>query len=236
MQHSTRSIGHPRRLSLMAGALALALAGLAQAQTVSPPTEPSKGRAPVISSATIEYTGSGPQGTPLPNDVLTAVYAVSDPDGDAPDLAATDRTIQWLVDNVEAGPAGSKTYTVQPEDAGKVITFRLVPHTDATRTDPYQGSVTVAADLGQGGATSTQAASQLVYVTMSGDAVVATNVTATPVCVVTCGDDVGYQWLIEDAVGSGTYVEIAGATSATYRPIATEQNRNLKVRATQAAL
>lgn len=235
MQHHFRSTGHPRRLSLMAGALALALAGLAQAQTASPPTEPSKGRAPVVSSATIQYTGSGPQGALLPNDVLTATYAVSDPDGDATDTVATDRTIQWMVDNVDVGPAGSKSYTVQPEDAGKVITFRLVPHTDATKTDPSHGIVTVAADLGPGGATSTEAASRLLAVAVSGDAIVSTELVATPVCVVTCGSDIQLQWMIEDAVDAGTFSEIAGATGATYTPIASEQKRNLKVRASQAA-
>ena len=235
MQHF-RSIGHPRRLSLMAGALALALAGLAQAQTVSTPSEPAKGRAPTISAASIQYTGSGPEGALLPNDVLTASYAVSDPDGDAPDTAATDRTIQWVVDNVDVGPAGSRTYTVQPEDAGKVITFRLVPHTDATKTDPSHGSVATASDFGSGGAVSTLEASRLLLVTVSGDPVVDTRVTATPVCAVTCGSDITYQWLIEDAVASGTYTEIAGATSDNYTPLASEQKRNLKVRATQAAL
>ena len=236
MQFSFRSIGRPRRLSLMAGALALALAGLAQAQVVSPPTPPAQGHVPVVATATIDYTGSGPQGTPLPGDVLTATYAVSDPDGDAPDLAATDRTIQWMVDGVDVGPAGSKTHTLQDDEAGKLITFRLVPHTDATKTDPFAGSVTVAADVGPGGAVSTGASGGLLAVTVSEDAIVGTTLTATPTCIVACGNEITYQWQIEDAVGSGTYADIAGATSATYTPVREEQKRNLKVVATQAAL
>ena len=42
-----------------------------------------------------------------------------------------------------------------------------------------------------------------------------------------------YQWQIESAVGSGTYVDIAGATGATYTVVAGDQKRRIRVLATQ---
>ena len=48
-----------------------------------------------------------------------------------------------------------------------------------------------------------------------------------------CPTSLTYQWQIESAVGSGTYVDIAGATGATYTVTAGDQKRRIRVLATQ---
>ncbi|MUV12652.1 ZirU family protein [Noviluteimonas gilva] len=246
MQRNTTSNNTLRR-SLLATFLGLALSGLAYAQTVvtSPETSTVMGRAPVVSTATINVTPSGAGGQVLAGDVLTANFLVTDPDTDTIDTAATSATVQWTVDGTPVGSAGSMTYTVQAADAGKVITYRLVPHTDPGVTDPYQGVLTIAADVGadgSGGGTGPGGGGEInpadptallsVAVTPSGNPIVDTVLTATPTCVATCGAGITYQWQIETASGSGTYTDIAGATGATYTPKKDDQKKKIKVVAT----
>jgi len=240
------------RLSMIAACLGLALSGLASAQVVvtSPETDTVKGRAPVVSSATITGTPSGAGGTQwVAGDVLTAVYAVTDPDTDAADTVATDGTIQWTSGGVNVGTPGSKTYTIQASDAGKVITYTLIPHTDPTITDPYQGALTIADNVGTngsggggdegtggGGSITPAAGNLLVSVAVSGDPLVDGTLTATPTCITTCTGGITYQWQLETANGSGVYADIAGQTGTTYTPLKGDQKRKVKVVANQPAL
>ena len=120
----------PLKTALFAALIGTASMANAQTNVTSPETDTVKGRKPTVATAVITYNGSGSGGEPVDGDVLTAAYTVTDPDGDATDVAATDATIQWTVDGANVGAAGSKTYTIQASDAGKTITYRLVPHTD----------------------------------------------------------------------------------------------------------
>jgi hypothetical protein len=246
MQRNKTSNNTLRR-TLLATFLGLSLSGLAFAQTVvtSPETATVKGRAPVVATATITVTPSGAGGQVLAGDVLTAAFTVTDPDTDTIDLAATNATVQWTVDGVSVGAPGAMTYTVQAADAGKVITYTLIPHTDAAVTDPYQGVLTIAANIGtdgSGGGTGPGGGGEInpadptallsVAVTPTGNPIVGTLLTATPTCVATCGAGITYQWQIETAVGAGTYTDISGATGATYTPLKDDQKKKIKVVAT----
>ena len=236
------------RTSLLATFIGLTLSGLAYAQTVvtSPETATVKGRAPVVATAVIGVTPSGAGGQVLAGDVLTATFTVTDPDGDTIDLTATNATVQWTVNGTNAGAAGSMTYTVLAADAGKKITYKVMPHTDSAVTDPYQGVLTIAADIGAdgtgggpgpggGGEIDPANPNQLlsVAVTPTGNPVVATTLTATPTCVSTCVAGITYQWQIETASGSGTYADIPTATGTTYTPVKGDQKRKIKVVASQ---
>ncbi|MGO4550802.1 ZirU family protein [Lysobacter sp. 2RAF19] len=250
MQRNKTSNNTLRR-TLLATFLGLSLSGLAFAQTVvtSPETDSVKGRAPVVATATITATGSGAGGQILAGDLLTANFTVTDPDSDTIDTAATNATIQWTVDGANVGAAGSPTYTVQASDAGKVITYTLIPHTDPGVTDPYQGVLTIAANVGadgsggngggggpgDGGEINPADPNALlsVAVTPTGNPLVGTVLTATPTCVSSCGAGITYQWQIETASGSATYTDISGATGTTYTPVKGDQKRKIKVVASQ---
>ena len=246
MQRNTTSNNTLRR-SLLATFLGLALSGLAYAQTVvtSPETATVKGRAPVLATATITVTPSGAGGQVLAGDVLTASFTVTDPDSDTIDTTTTNGTVQWTVNGTAVGAPGSMTYTVLAADAGKVITYTVMPHTDPGVTDPYQGVLTIAANIGAdgtGGGTGPGGGGEInpadpaallsVAVTPIGNPIVDVVLTATPTCVATCGAGITYQWQMETASGSGTYTDISGATGATYTPKKDDQKKKIKVVAT----
>ncbi|UHQ18744.1 ZirU family protein [Lysobacter sp. KIS68-7] len=250
MQHTRKSRAR-FRLALLAACVGLAMSSLANAQVAvtSLETDTVKGRAPVVATATITGTPSGAGSTWVAGDVLTAAYTLNDPDGDDADAVATDATIQWTSDGVAVGTIGSKTYTLQASDAGKVITYTLVPHTDAAITDPYFGTLTIAANVGSdgsggggggddgdGGEITPAADNLLLSVALSGDPLVAGTLTATPTCIGTCTGNITYQWQLETGNGTGVYADIAGQTGTTYTPVKGDQRREVKVVANQPAL
>ena len=212
------------------------LAGMAQAQVVSNPTPTVQGRAPTITATDIQGTGSGSGGAYRAGDVLTATYTQGDPDLDPADTAATNATIQWYSDAAPVGTLGSTTYQIQPSDLGKQITFRLVPHTSAADTDPSVGVETtsnlVAGSDGEGdGVVTIPSGSTATSVAITGNAIVGQTLTATPTCDAACDPAITYQWQIEDGIGSGNFVDIAGQTSATYVVVRTDQRKTIRVRA-----
>src|SRR5687768_9847971 len=93
------------RMALMVACLGLAMSGLAQAQVTvtSPETGTVQGRVPVLQTATITGTPTGPSGTYLVGNTLTANFTISDPDTDTPDLPATEATIQWTSAGLPVG-------------------------------------------------------------------------------------------------------------------------------------
>lgn len=232
------------RMSLIAACLGLAMSGLVQAQTVtSPETGTVIGRAPTVATAIINGTPSGTNGTWKAGDVLTAVYTIQDPDLDPADVAATDLTIQWTSNGVAVGAPGSKTYALQASDAGKTVTYTLIPKTDAATTDPYLGVVTIAGDIGSdgsgggtgggGGEITPEAKDTLLSVEISGTAQVDGALNAVPTCIGACGAGITYQWQLETSAGSGTFSNIAGATGSSYTPVRTDQKRKVQVIATK---
>jgi hypothetical protein len=230
---------HPVRTALLAAIIGLSFTSIAQAQSVtSQETETVKGRMPTVATAVITYSGSGTGSEVVDGDVLTAEYTVADLDGDAEDVSATGATIQWTVDGANVGALGSKTYTVQAGDAGKTITYKIVPHTNAAITDPAVGNEVIAANIGSDGSGGgdgdivPESGSKLVSVGLTGNPIVNDTLTATPVCLKACSG-VTYEWQLETAVGSGNYATIAGETGATYSPKGTDQRRRIKVVASQ---
>jgi hypothetical protein len=247
--HMQRMTFRRLHLALLATCVGLAMAGAASAQTTvtSPETGTVTGRQPVVATATITGTQATP-GVWRAGDTLTAVYTITDPDNDVPDEAASDLTIQWLSDNAPVGAAGSKTYVLQASDVGKRITYRLVPKTDPSITDPFEGVLTLASNVGAdgsggtgggdpngggGGGIDIAPANKLLSVAVSGNAVVSDVLTATPTCVSACAGDITYQWQLETAIGSGSFEDIADQTGNTYTPARTDQRRKVKVVATQ---
>ena len=240
------------RMSLLLACLGLAMSGLANAQVsiTSPETDHVRGRAPVLATATITGTGSGPTGQFLTGDTLTANYTLTDPDNDAEDQTATRLTIQWTSGGTPVGTPGSMTYTIQASDAGRAITYSLVPTTDVNTTDPHEGARTLASNVGSdgsgggggpgdeggGGGVTPAADNLLLSVAITGNPLVSDTLTAVPTCTATCTGNITYQWQLETAFGSGNYADVAGQTGATFTPANDHQKRKVQVVANQPAL
>ena len=235
------------RGSLLAFAILSCLSGAAHAQVsvTSPVTGTVTGRVPVLGTARITGTPGGAGNTYVTGDTLTATYTITDPDLDVADDAATQLTIQWTSGGVNVGTTGSKTYVIQASDSGKTITYSLVPKTSAAITDPAEGVRTLASTIGEdgsgggdggdGGEVSPAGSGTLLSVAITGSAVVAGTLTATPTCPGTCAGNITYQWQLETGVGTGIYANIAGATAGTYSPVRTDQRRRIKLIANQPA-
>ena len=245
-----RNIQSRFRQALLTVCTGVVLAGAAHAQTTvtSPVTGTVIGRAPVVATARITGSPATP-GTWRAGDTLTAVYTITDPDADVPDMAASDLTVQWTADGANVGTTGAKSYTIQASDEGKRISYKLVPKTNAAVTDPFEGILTIAGNVGAdgsggtgggdpngggGGEVDIAPSTLLVSVAISGNAVVSDVLTATAACIGACGGGITYQWQLETGVGSGAYADIAGATGNTYTPARGDQRRRVKVVANQA--
>lgn len=217
---------------LLGLAMGFAVTASAMAAVTSTPTGTVMGRAPTMAAPVVNYTDNDSNGLLTAGDTLSVVDgAFNDVDGDA-QIASTYR---WLVDGAEVSTAG--TYGIAAGDAGKSITLFAVPRTDAAITDPSEGIEVAAsggtADPDGNGQIPVATGDALVSVAVSGyingtTPQVGSLLTATPTCVSTCGT-VNYQWQIEDAVGSGNFVDIAGATNATYMPLKDDQKRMIQV-------
>jgi hypothetical protein len=240
----------PSRIAMLTACLGLAMSGLANAQVsvTSPGTGTVKGRAPIVATATITGTPNGPNNSYLVGSTLTASYTITDPDNDTPDNAATAATIQWTSNGAPVGTPGSATYAIQASDAGKEITYLLIPHTDAAITDPSQGVMTLASNVGSDGnggggsggdggdgGVRPAAEDMLLSVEITGNAVVSDTLTAVPTCTAACTANITYQWQRETGNGTDAYVDIVGATSATYSPTRDDQRRRIQVVAQQPA-
>jgi hypothetical protein len=217
---------------LLGVAMGFAVSTSALAAVTSAPTGTVMGRAPVMATPLVNYTDSDTNGVLNVGDTLIAVDGgISDLDGDTP-IASS---YSWLIDGVEVGTEAS--YVILPANEGKQITLTVKPHTDAAITDPADG-VAVAANGGTAdgngdGVIDVAPSDALISVAVSGfingtTPQVGSLLTATPACVSTCGT-VTYQWQIESSVGSGSYVDIAGATNDTYMPVKDDQRRMIQV-------
>lgn len=216
---------------LLGLAMGFAVSASAFAAVTSAPTSTVMGRAPTMSAPTVSYTDNDSNGLLNAGDALTVVEgAFDDMDGDM----AIASTYRWMVDGVEVST--SATYTIGAGDAGKVITMGVVPRTDASITEPALGLEVLASGGSADGdgdgqipvATDDALVSVAVSGYVAGNPQVGTQLVATPTCVSVCGT-VNYQWQVETAVGSGSYVDIAGATSSTYTPVRVDQKRMIQV-------
>lgn len=217
---------------LLGVAMGFAVSASALAAVTSTPTGTVMGRAPVMETPSVNYTDSDTNGVLNVGDTLLAVDGdINDLDGDTP-IASS---YSWMIDGSEVGTAA--TYLIAPADEGKEITLAVKPHTDASITDPADGLAVDAsggtADGNGDGVIDVAPSDALVSVAVSGfisgnTPQVGSLLTATPTCLSTCGT-VTYQWQIETAADSGSYVDIAGATGETYMPAKDDQRRMIQV-------
>lgn len=219
--------------SLTALFVGLALSTSVMAVT-STPTTTVKGHAPTYTAPTIGHTDTNKNSIIDVGDVLTAIEGTfDDPDGDAK-IAPT-----WRWDGT-TNPGNGDSYTIVAGDLGKTIQLFVTPNTDPTITDPAVGTEVGGGTAGAPGtAASVKIAAgddllsvEITGIDTSGFPMVGAVLTAEPHCVTTCGT-LNYQWQIEDAVGSGTFTDITGATSDTYTPAKGDQKRQIQVVATK---
>lgn len=209
------------------------LAGTAAAQALaitSAPTVTVTGHAPVLTAGQIIYEDKNTNGVLDTGDIvkIDVAHAFSFSDVDV-DTQATD-TYSWKVGGTEVGT--SATYTIVDADLGKSILVTVTPHTDPAITDPAVGTPVDAVT-----ALAISAGNTVLSVAITGGTgianapIVSDTLTATATCTKAC-DTVNYQWQVEDAVGSGNFVDINGATNATWQVTTVTQKRKIQVIAT----
>ncbi|HCR3448524.1 TPA: hypothetical protein ON570_002113 [Citrobacter werkmanii] len=183
----------------------------------------------------ISYTDNNGNGVLDTGDTveISTPFTFTDSDGDT----SIANTYSWKIDGTEVST--TDTYTIVAADLGKHITLEATPHTDPAITDPSVGvAVAAKADVTQGG-TGTDlpiaAGDEVIAVAVTGNPVVGETLTATATCTTACGGKVDYQWQIEDAVGSGQFVDIAGANNSTYQPTKDDQRKAIRVKASNPA-
>lgn len=122
---------------------------------------------------------------------------------------------QWLVDGVAVAGATTTSFTPRPGDAGRPLTVAVTGtragYANVTRTSEQ---VTVLAGVLDPTPTPT----------ISGEPRVGSTLTAVP-GTWDAGATLAYQWLLDDA-------PIAGATSSTYSPVASQVDHDLRVAVT----
>lgn len=225
-----------RTLACLIGGMMFGMTADALAATAtSTATVAVTGHAPTLTAGDIMFTDANGNGALDVGDTLLIDAAhdfnFTDADGDA----EVTRTYSWKADGVEVGT--SATYVVQAGDLGKTITLDVMPHTDSTITDPSDGAaVTATHDGGKAGGLPVAGSDDVVSVAITGGTgtngapIVNDTLTATPACAGgTCPAGITYKWQVEDAVGSGVYTDITGATNSTWQVTTTTQKRKVQV-------
>lgn len=227
-----------RTLACLIGGMMFGMTADALAATAtSTATVAVTGHAPVLTAGDITFTDNNGNGAlDIGDTVLIDAghdFAFTDADGDT----ETTRTYNWKADGVDTGETGA-TYTITAADLGKTITLEVTPHTDASITEPADGvAVTATHDGGKTGGLPVAGGDDVVSVAISGGTgtngapIVNDTLTATPACASgnACPAGITYKWQVEDAVGSGTYTDIAGATNSTWTVTKTTQKRKIQV-------
>jgi hypothetical protein len=167
-------------------------------------------------------------------------FTFTDPDQDVKSAYV----YEWSVAGVVDKTATTGTYTIKASDLGKSISVKAVGRSDPLITDPSDAVPVVVkyvdnAALGITGTPTTlpvATAKTLATVTIegmtAGKPVVGTDLTVA--AKLADGTDalpaqLNYKWQIESAKGSGTFVDIVGATSGTYKPGRTDQLKKIRV-------
>ena len=189
----------------------------------SAPTEP------VAAAANTPATGLPTiSGTAQVGETLTAdITGIADADG----LTGVAFTYQWLADDAEIAGATGLTYALADDDAGKAIRVRVSFTDDAgnaetltsTATEPIEAQ----ADGQEGNSPATGAP------TISGTAQVGETLTAGITGIADAdglsGETFTYQWVSSDGT---TDTDIENATDSTYKLVAADQGKSVKVRVT----
>lgn len=193
-------------------------------------TEPVKGHPPEYTTAgTIKYQDNNGNSVLDVGDTVTLdkPFVFFDPDQDVEQTP----TYNWIVDGKKV--ASTETYTVQASDLGKSIQLELIPNTDPQITDPSTGTGVMSSNT-----LSVSAADEVLSISITGMSgvnstpIVGDMLKANPTCTAACST-VNYRWQVEDASGSGNYVDIKGANSDTWAVTTSTQKRKIKVVASE---
>ncbi|KRW58556.1 ZirU family protein [Pseudomonas sp. TTU2014-080ASC] len=222
-------------LSLLVG---MSFTASALAAVTSAPTGTVKGNAPVVvNPAVISFADQDGNGLVNTGDRLSVNWNlasdVSDADGDD----VTEAVYQWYAGSALVG--SDTELTIQAEHLGQTITVKTLAKTDANLTDPSESLETLAVldssipGVGEGGTeipviSQGQPLSVTVDGLVDGSPKVGQALTANVVCEGACSG-LTYKWQIESSIGSGSFTDIAGATSQTYTPLKGDQKRQVQV-------
>jgi hypothetical protein len=248
MKKQSKMTFQQRQLAALTGGILLGItvAAPAIASTVtSSATESVTGHAPVLANngsiTATDTDTSGPagghDGVLGPGDTLTATgFDFSDADLDP----QTSTTYEWFADGSAIAGATGSTYILLDTEMGKTITVKATPNTDPSTTEPATGlSVNASEYVDLAGKASpdglTPVGSVVNAVTIEGATANKPLVGDVLRAVVTCrgavcdNNKLKYQWQLEDTTGSGTYIDISGATSDSYTIQRTDQKRKVQV-------
>ncbi|WXL26815.1 ZirU family protein [Ectopseudomonas mendocina] len=225
-----------RKLITLAAGMSFTACALAE--ITSSPTSTVKGAAPVVTNpAIISFIDSDSNGIVNTGDALHISWNlstdVSDTDGDE----VVEATYQWFAGST---PIGTGTeLIINSEHLGKSITVKAVAKTDPSTTDPYQSLETLAVldgsvpGAGQGGTEIPVTAegaplSVVIDGLVDGAPKVGQALSASVICEGAC-TGLTYQWQIESAIGSGSFINISGASNQSYTPVKGDQKRQIQV-------
>lgn len=153
---------------------------------------------------------------------LTGVYTFESNGGDATDKS----TMAWL----NGGHDDADTqYVLDSNDVGKKLTFEVTAKNGEGIVGNTSSMDTLSVIGTQAPVVNIQDSSGNA---LSGPPIVGEEVKAVVVCETrdSCsGTSFSYQWQVESSPGSGTYVDIAGATSQTYTPQSHQQLKRFRV-------
>lgn len=215
-------------------ALALLVTGLLTGQAMavtSTPTATVTGHAPVLAAGKITYEDVNKNGVLDVGDIVKVDTAHDFIFSDADNDSQEPNTFSWKVGGKEVSTAS--TYTLQAADLGQTITLEETPHTSTASTDPAEGIATASQNT-----LTVSAEDEILSVDITGGSgvagapVVGDTLMATAACTAACGA-MNYRWQVEDAVGSGKFVDIAGATSSSWQVTTATQKRRVQVDVTQ---
>lgn len=233
------------RKQKIAVSIAVVMWGVASGASAltSAPTDTVKGRVPTLTGVSFNYVDVNNNGRVDVGDSLKIEeQGFDDPDMDA----QAPSEYKWYRDGIDMGVTGD-SYTLTLADLGTQITAGVIPQTDATTTDPYQGNEVAAAGGSPDGDGSvdvvqpTEVDAVDIVIDASGDPLTGNPIVATTLKAkittsaggVGVASDYNYTWQIEDVAGSGNYINIASAVSETYTPSKDDQKRKLRVDVTK---
>jgi hypothetical protein len=218
---------------LLALSFGMAFTASSFAAVTSSPTATVMGHAPQVVTPAVISVKTDVDGNGLINagDTLKVGWNtatdVSDADGDTVEGAS----YEWFADGDSIGTGIE--LVISEAHRGKQITLKSIAHTDAGITDPAVSEPTLASiDPAIGPEISIPGEGVALGVTINGlvggSPKVGSVLSADAACEGSCGT-LTYQWQIESAVGSASFVDIAGATSQTYTPLKDDQKRQIQV-------
>ena len=149
------------------------------------------------------------------------------------DITGVDFTVKDASGNAVPGVSVVITTTngAQPDTITVITDSNGVAHVDVTSTTPGVTTVTASVN-GKTQTTDVTFIDPIASITVSGEVngfpLVGTPLTATYTCVTTCPAAVSWQWRIETPRGSGSYMDIPGATTDSYTPVKGDQIRKVQ--------